>query len=223
VIPLAECFGDRLSVALSRCAALAQAGTTGALPSAAGPAALGTPASLEQLRAPLSATEWVVYAKAPCADPAHVLDSGGRSTPRVAIAHHRSLDVRDGWVRVASRHRRQGHRVQTMRRDADACIRRFLLHVLPHGCMRLRPDGFLANRPKARTLRCCRELLGQPSELPPHRPKSVVQWMQAVMGLDLTPCPHGGARPLGRFPLPPLTPLAVRQGVPLATPRFDSS
>src|SRR2546428_13775919 len=56
------------------CAALAQAHSTGALPRAERPTALGIPESFEQLRAQLYAKEWVVYAKAPFADPAHVLD-----------------------------------------------------------------------------------------------------------------------------------------------------
>jgi hypothetical protein len=205
------------------CAALAQVGSTGALSFAEGASALGTPEGFESLRAQLYATEWVVYAKAPFADPAHVLDYVGRYTHRVAIANHRLLDVRNGWVRFAYRNRRQGNRVQTMTLDADEFIRRFLLHVLPHGFMRLRHYGFLANRHKARALRRCRELLGQPSEPPPHRPKSVVQWMQEVTGIDLTQCPHCGARPLVRLALPPLSPPTARQGVPLAPPHFDSS
>ena len=57
-------------------------------------------------------------------------------------------------------------RVQTMTLDADECIRRFLWHVRPRGFMRLRHDGFLAHRHTARTLRRCRELLGQPAEPP---------------------------------------------------------
>jgi len=205
------------------CEALAQAGSTDAVPLAEGPPALGTPEDFEQLRAQLYTKEWLVYAKAPLAGPAHVLDSVGRSTHRVAIAHHRILDVRDGWVRFASRNRRQGHRVQTMTLDADECIRRFLLHVLPRGFMRLRHDGFLANRHKARALRRCRELLGQPSEPPPRSPKSVVQWMQEVTGIDLTPCPHCGSRPLVRLPLPPLSPPAASRGTPLEVPICDSS
>lgn len=80
------------------CAALARADSTGTWPRAEGSTALGTPESFEQLHAQLSAQEWVVYAKAPFADPAHVLDYIGRSTHRVAIANHRILDMRDGWV-----------------------------------------------------------------------------------------------------------------------------
>ena len=142
------------------CAALAQAGSTAAAPRMEGLPALGTPEDFEQLRAQLYAKEWVVYAKAPLAGPAHVLDYVGRYTHRVAIANHRILDVRDGWVRFAYRNRRQGNRVQTMTLDADEFIRRFLLHVLPRGFMRLRHYGFLANRHKARTLRRCRDTAG---------------------------------------------------------------
>jgi hypothetical protein len=104
------------------CAALAQAGATGAVL---------LPEGFAPLRAQLSAHEWVVYAQAPFAGPAQVLDYIGRYTHRVAIANHRLLDVRDGCVRFAYRNWRQGNRVQTLTLDTDEFIRRFLLHVLP--------------------------------------------------------------------------------------------
>ena len=205
------------------CAALAQAGATGALPLAEEPTALGTSESVAQLRAQLYAQEWVVYAKAPCAGPAHVLDSVGRYTHRVAMANHRLLDVRDGWVRFAYRNRRQGDRVQTMTLDADEFIRRFLLHVLPRGFMRIRHDGFLANRHKARALRRCRDLLGQPTDPPRRSPQSVGQWMQEVTGIDLTQCPHCGTRPLVRLPLSPLLTPPASRGASVEVPICDSS
>jgi len=205
------------------CAALAQAGATGAVPLPEGPPARGIPEGFAQLRDQLYAKEWIVYAKAPFAGPAHVLDYVGRYTHRVAIANHRLLDVRDGWVRFAYHNRRQGNRVQTMTLNADECIRRFLLPVLPRGFMRLRHYGFLANRHKARTLRRCRELLGQPSEPLPRHLKSVVQWMQEVTGIDLTQCPHCGARPLIRLPLPPLSTPTASRGTPGEVPIYDSS
>jgi predicted Zn-ribbon and HTH transcriptional regulator len=196
------------------CAALAQASSTGAVL---------LPEGFAQLRNQLYAKEWVVYAKAPFAGPTQVLDYVGRYTHRVAIANHRLLDVRDGCVRFAYRNRRQGNRVQTMTLDADEFIRRFLLHVLPRGFMRLRHYGFLANRHKARTLRRCRDLLGQPAEPPPRRAKSVAQWMQEVTGIDLTQCPHCGARPLLRLPLAPLSPPGGSRGTPVEVPIYDSS
>jgi hypothetical protein len=205
------------------CAALAQASSTGALPLTEGPTTLGTPEGFAQLRAQLYTKDWVVYAKAPFAGPAHVLDYVGRYTHRVAIANHRILDMRDGWVRFAYRNRRQGNQVQTMTLDADEFIRRFLLHVLPRGFQRLRHYGFLANRHKARTLRRCRELLGQPSAPPPRRPPSVMQWMQEVTGIDLTQCPHCGSKPLVRLLLLPLSSPAANRGTPLEVPMCDSS
>ena len=205
------------------CAALAQAHSTGALPRAESPTARGMPERCAPFRAPRDAHEWVGYAQAPCADPAHVLADVGRSPHRVAIAHHRSLDVRDGGGRVASRHRRQDHRVQTMTRAAAACIRRCLWHGLPRGCLRLRHDGLLANRHQARAVRRCRALVGQPSEPPPRRPQRVVQGMQAVTGVDRTPCPPWGARPLVRRPLPPRSPPAASRGTPVEVPLDDAS
>jgi len=120
------------------CEALLQGGATATTLRMKGLPALGTPEDVKQLRAQLYAKDWVVYAKAPLVGPGHVLDSVGRYTHRVAMANHRLLDVRAGWVRFAYRSRRQGNRVQTMTLDADALIHRFLLHVLPRGFMRLR-------------------------------------------------------------------------------------
>jgi hypothetical protein len=205
------------------CAALAQGGSTGAGPLVAGPRTLGTPEDFAQLRAPLYTQEWVVYAQAPLAGPAPVLAYGGRSTHRVAIAKHRILAGRDGWGRFASRNRRQGKRVQTRTLDADAFSRRFLWQVLPHGFLRLRHYGFLANRPKARTLRRCRELLGQPAAPPPRRPQRVGQWRQEGRGIALTHWPPWGTSPLVRLPLAPLSTPAASRGTPGEVPLYDSS
>jgi len=204
------------------CAALARLWTIGALPLPEEPTTVGIPAGCASLRAQLYAKEWVVSAKPPFAGPAHILDSVGRYTHRVALVNHRILDVRDGWVRFAYRNRRQGNRVQTLRLDAHEFIRRFLLHVLPSGFMRLRHYGFLGNRHKARTLRRCRALLGQPSP-PSHSPQRVGQWRQEGTGIDLTQCPHWGSRPLVRLPLAPLLTSAVSPGAPREVPFYDAA
>ena len=205
------------------CEALARLWTTGALPCPEEPPSGGRPADFAPLQAQRSTKEWVVYAKPPCAGPEHVLDDVGRSTHRIAIANHRILDVRDGRVRFASRNRREGHRAQPMTLDADECLRRFLLPVLPRGFMRLRHDGFLANRHTARTLRRCRALLGPPANPSPRHPPRVVQWMPEVTGIDLTQCPHGGAKPLVRLPRPGLARPAAHRGAPVEGPIGDSS
>lgn len=203
--------------------ALHQTYATGALTCAEDTADLDTPAGFARLLDPLDNKEWGVDAKRPFAGPEQVLDSVGRSTPRVAISTHRLVEVPDGQVRFTSRNRRQGSRVQPMPLEAHELIRRFLLHVFPHGCRRLRPAGFLANRCKARALRQCRQLLGQPSDPPQREKKSAAEWMRQRTGIDMTQCPRCGHGPLARMPLCPLTPPAVCQRDPSPPPLFDSS
>ena len=147
----------------------------------------------------------------------------GRYIHRVAMANHRLLEVRDGRVRFTYRNRRQGNQVQTMTLEAQEFIRRFLLHLVPHGFQRLRHVGFLANRCKAHALRQCRHLLGQPPDPPPREHPSAVEWMRQRTGIDLTQCPQCGHGPLVRSPLSPRTILAPSQEAAPEGPIWDSS
>ena len=195
------------------CAALAQAGATGACSSRRALHSFAISSTLT------SGSSTPRRPFRPCAGLGRV----GRYTHRVAIANHRLLDVRDGCVRFAYRSRRQGNRVQTMTLDADEFIRRFLLHVLPRGFMRLRHDGFLANRHKARTLRRCRELL---ASLPSH-PHAVQRvWSSGCkrsLGIDLTQCPHCGARSTPTAPSGPPVSTGQLRNSWVEVPIYDSS
>lgn len=166
---------------------------------------------------------WVVYAKPPCAGPVQMLDYLGRYIHRVAIANHRLREIRPGHVRFTYRHQRQGNQVQTITLEAHEFIRRFLLPIVPHGFQRLRHVGFLANRCKARALRQCRHLLGQPAEPLPREKPSAVAWIRQQTGIDITQCPHCGRGPLVRSPLHPLIVLGPGREAPLEVPILDSS
>jgi hypothetical protein len=103
---------------------------------------------------------WVVYAKRPFRDPACVLKYLARYTHRVAISNRRLVDYVDGNVTFRYRdYARQG-RQRTMTLEAGEFIRRFLLHALPDGFMRIRHYGYLANRHRRQKLKTCRRLLG---------------------------------------------------------------
>jgi ssDNA-binding Zn-finger/Zn-ribbon topoisomerase 1 len=183
-------------------AALAHARTTAALTFNDTTAAFATPQGFAHLLDQLSTTAWIVYAKAPFAGPAQVVDYIGRYTHRIALTNSRLVDVRNGHVCFTYRNRRNGDTLEQMTVDAHTFLRRFLLHVLPTGFVRLRHYGFLANRCKARTLPQCRQLLNHAPPPPPRQTLTVTQWMQQVVGIDLTQCPQCGARPLHRRPLP---------------------
>ncbi len=112
-------------------------------------------------------SEWVVYAKPPFGGPKQVLDYLGRYTHRVAISNNRLLNIDNDKIRFLWKDYRHGSTKGVMTLDADEFIRRFLLHVVPPGLMRIRHYGFLANRHCEAKLACCRRLLGVPKPIVP--------------------------------------------------------
>jgi Putative transposase/HTH-like domain len=98
----------------------------------------------------------VVYAKPPFGGPEHVLKYLARYTHRVAISNGRLLSLENGQVRFRWRDSRHNNRSSTMRLDAGEFIRRFLLHVLPAGFIKIRHFGLLANRNRRQALALCR-------------------------------------------------------------------
>ena len=111
---------------------------------------------------PVRKSKWVVYAKRPFAGPEQVLDYVGRYTHRVAISNNRLLDIEGGQVSFRYKDYRNQGQQKTMTLSAEEFIRRFLLHVLPHGFHRIRYYGFQGNRYRKEKLDQCRQLLGMP-------------------------------------------------------------
>jgi hypothetical protein len=145
--------------------------------------------------------EWVVYAKPPFGGPKQVLDYLGRYTHRVAISNNRLLDIEHGKVRFRWKDYRNNSAKSVMTLDAEEFIRRFLLHVLPNGLMRIRHYGFLANRHCEAKLACCRRLLGVPSPVatnlvtstpPANDTQDYRDHYERLTGKSLRTCPHCG-------------------------------
>jgi hypothetical protein len=132
---------------------------------------------------------WVVYAKKPFGSPKTVLDYLGRYTHRVALSNHRILNVQNGQVILSYRDRKDGDRKKTITLDAQEFIRRFLLHILPGGFMRIRHFGFLANRSKRQALVQCRKLLDLDPALPAIPKQSAKDLLLKLTGIDLSRCP----------------------------------
>jgi hypothetical protein len=116
--------------------------------------------------APLYETEWVVYAKPPFGGPEKVLAYLARYTHRIAISNHRLLRIEGEDVVFTWRDRAHGDWQRTMQLPAHEFLRRFLLHVLPNGFVRVRSYGLLANRGRHETIARCREALGAPPAEP---------------------------------------------------------
>lgn len=108
------------------------------------------------------AQKWVVYAKPPFGGPEAALKYLARYTHRVAISNARLLEVDEESVRFTWKDYRNGNRVRPMRLPGCEFVRRFLLHALPKGFVRIRRYGILANCQRADRLAQCRQLLGAP-------------------------------------------------------------
>ena len=107
---------------------------------------------------PLFRQNWVVYAKPPFGGPHHVLGYLARYTHRVAITNHRLVAFDGEQVTFRWKDYAQGNKKRMMTLAAPEFLRRFLLHVLPRGFVRIRSFGFLANRRRAQLLPLCQQL-----------------------------------------------------------------
>jgi hypothetical protein len=108
---------------------------------------------------PLFRKDWVVYSKRPFGGPEYVLQYLGRYTHRVAISNHRLVSFADGQVTFRWRDSAHNNEQRLMTLSVDEFLRRFLLHLLPQGFVRIRHFGFLANRCRAISLPLCFQLL----------------------------------------------------------------
>jgi hypothetical protein len=133
---------------------------------------------------------WIVYAKKPFGSPQTVLDYLGRYAHRVALSNDRILNVDHDQVTLSYRDRKDGNRKKTLTLQAHEFIRRFLLHVLPDGFMRIRHFGFLANRSKKQALPQCRKLLDLDPALPDRPLESAKDLLLKITGVDLSRCPY---------------------------------
>ena len=108
---------------------------------------------------PLFRKDWVVYAKRPFGGPEHVLHYLARYTHRVAISNHRIVNFADGKVTFRWKDYAHKNKKRLMTLAAEEFLRRFLLHTLPRGFVRIRFCGYLANRRRRELLPLCRHLL----------------------------------------------------------------
>src|SRR5271166_1106774 len=116
---------------------------------------------------PLFRKDWIVYSKPPFGGPEYVLQYLGRYTHRVAISNHRLVSLAEGKVTFRWRDSAHRNEQKLMTLSLDEFLRRFLLHLLPKGFVRIRHFGFLANRRRVSTLPLCFSLLGSASPAQP--------------------------------------------------------
>jgi hypothetical protein len=151
---------------------------------------LGSSKAFTAMFKELSETEWIAYAKRPFAGPEQVLEYLGRYTHRVAISNNRLTDITNGNVTFSYRDRKNKNQKKSMTLESIEFIRRFLLHVLPDGFMKIRYFGFLANVKKRECVEAIRRLIDAVLKLPEKIKETVEQFMLRVTGIDISCCPR---------------------------------
>ena len=114
---------------------------------------LEDPAQYEAMLSRLMAADWVVYSKPCLTHTEAVVNYLGRYSHRIALSDARLLSFDENQVQLDYKDYRDGGRHKVLRLSGEELLRRFLLHVLPKGFMRIRHFGFLANRCRTQRLR----------------------------------------------------------------------
>jgi hypothetical protein len=160
------------------------------------------PVKLQSVIDVLYKKKWVTYVKEPFAGAESVVKYLGNYTHRIAISNHRILAFKDGKVTFSWRDYADHNKKKMMTVTTHEFIRRFLLHVVPSGFMRIRHYGILGNRCKAKLLPLCRALIGGTTlqefeenevEVDCDNKKEKKKWyeiIQELTGADPRICPH---------------------------------
>jgi hypothetical protein len=139
---------------------------------------------------PLYRKKWVVYAKLPMHNPQQVVEYIGRYTHRIAISNHRIKAVENGRVKFSAKDYRT-LKVVELDLDAVEFLRRFALHILPSGFMKIRHYGILSSRLKSAALESARESLhAQEPEVLETGSFSAYEWLGKLYGMDSGVCPQ---------------------------------
>jgi hypothetical protein len=125
---------------------------------------LSDPKTFRVLLRSLHRKDWVVYTKQAMAGPAPVLRYLGRYTHRVAISNHRLVACDGGQITFRWKDYAHGNKQRLMTLSASEFLRRYVQHILPHGFVRIRQFGFLANRRRSKSVALIRHFLASDSQ-----------------------------------------------------------
>jgi hypothetical protein len=138
---------------------------------------------------------WVVYAKRPFGGAEGVYKYLGRYTHRVGLSNYRLQAIDDNGVRFSTKHGK------SVTLEHEEFIRRFLLHVLPAGFVKIRHYGLFAPPNLGTKLVLAQKALGNDDA--DREPTTNVnagaaddqdfnKTLIALTGVDLTRCPRCG-------------------------------
>ena len=136
--------------------------------------------------------QWIIYSKHPFGGPEQVLEYLGRYTHRVGISNNRIISIREEKVTFSYRDRADENKVKEVSIKVEEFIRRFLLHILPKGFMKIRYFGFMAHTNKRACIPLLRQLINPDAETPDKLIETVQEMMIRLTGIDISCCSECG-------------------------------
>ena len=119
---------------------------------------LATKKAFKKFTDKLYKKEWVVNIQKPFGKTEAVLEYLSRYVFRIAITNNRIIDVKDGKVLFSWKDYRTGL-FKKMKLDINEFIRRFLLHLLPKGFLKVRHYGIFSNRYRKANIDIAKQVL----------------------------------------------------------------
>lgn len=145
--------------------------------------------------------DWCPYIKETFNGFGNAIEYLGRYTHKIAISNSRILSVSEKEVTFSARGKKPGDPWREITLDNQEFIRRYLMHVLPHGFQKIRYYGFLNNRTKTQNLKLIFKLQGYQKFRQRYTGMSMAELLKAVWDFDITVCPVCGCcsmKPAGR-------------------------
>ncbi|BHH83054.1 IS91 family transposase [Desulforhopalus sp. 52FAK] len=140
----------------------------------------------------LKGKQWITYSKQPFGGPEQVLEYLGRYTHRVAITNNRILSIEADKVAFNYRDRSDENTLKVLTLKATEFIRRYLLHILPRGFMKIRYFGFLGHANKKKCIPLLRKLIDPEAQIHEQSSETIQEMMVRLTGVDVSLCPECG-------------------------------
>jgi hypothetical protein len=138
------------------------------------------------------AKDWYTYTKKTFSGPLAVVQYLGRYTHRIAISNTRMVSMDEHTVTFTVKSYKCSNQTRSLTLEGVEFIRRFLMHILPKGFIKIRHYGLLANRNKKTKLKLCRKLTGSPTYKPKFEGLKTIEILCILVGRDVTVCPVCG-------------------------------
>ena len=135
------------------------------------------------------AQDWYSYTKRTFSGPLAVVQYLGRYTHRIAISNNRIIHMDQDTVTITIKDYKNNNQKKTVTFKGVEFIRRFLMHILPKGFVKIRYFGILANRNKKTKLILCRKLTHSPLFKPKFEGLKSIDILCILVGKDVTVCP----------------------------------